>query len=124
MLSKAVKDNPDAELIELELQVLGVTHMELGVWLMEAWGLPSELIIAVREHHNPDYHDTHAVYPNLILVGNRLLKSFGMGDEITDALPDTVLRELGLTKDSVVDIFDMIVDNREGLDYMAMQMAA
>ena len=124
MLSKAVKDNTETELIELELQVLGVTHMELGVWLMEAWNLPSELIIAVREHHNPDYNDTHAVYPNLVLIGNRLLKSFGMGDEITDALPDDVLQELGLTKDSVVDVFDMIVDNREGLDYMAMQMAA
>ncbi len=124
MLSKALKDNPETELIELELQVLGVTHTELGVWLMEAWNLPSELIIAVREHHNPDYRDTHAVYPNLILIANRLLSPLAMGDEISDALPEHILQELGLSNDSVIEIFDMIIENREGLDYMALQMAA
>ncbi len=124
MLTKAIKDNPGVELVELEMQVLGVTHMELGVWLMEAWNLPSELIVATREHHNPDFHDTHAVYSNLILISNRLLKSLGMGDEITDSLPDDILQGLGLTSDSVMEIFDMIIENREGLDYMAMQMAA
>jgi len=124
MLTKAVKDNPDTELIELEQQVLGVTHSELGVWLLEAWNLPDELIIAVREHHNPDYHDTHAVYANLVLVGNRLLSSMGMGDEVTNSLPNNLLSELGLTEEGVQEIFDLIITNKDGLDYMAMQMAA
>ncbi len=124
ILTKAVKDNPETELIELEQQVLGVTHAELGVWLLEAWNLPDELIIAVREHHNPDYHDTHAVYPNLVLIGNRMLSAMEMGDEVTDVLPENLLTELGLTAEGVAEIFDMIISNKDGLDYMAMQMAA
>jgi HD-like signal output (HDOD) protein/prolyl-tRNA editing enzyme YbaK/EbsC (Cys-tRNA(Pro) deacylase) len=124
MLTKAIKENPDTELIELEQQVLGVTHSEMGVWLMEAWNLPSELIIAVREHHNPDYRDTHAVYPNLVLISNRLLHTMKMGDEVTSELPEKVLQELGLTEEDVMDIFELIANNSEGLDYMAMQMAA
>ena len=124
MLTKAYKENPDTELIELEQQVLGVTHNEMGVWLMEAWNLPSELIIAVREHHNTDYTDTHAAYPNLVLISNRLLHTIKLGDEVTNELPENILNELGLDEEEVMNIFELIINNAEGLDYMAMQMAA
>jgi len=124
LLTRTLKENPGAELIELEQQVLGVTHMELGVWLMESWNLPDELIIAVKEHHNTHYNDTHSVYPNLILISNRMLSAMEMGDEVSDALPAELLDELGLTSEQVIEIFETIVENKEGLDYMALQMAA
>jgi len=124
LLTKALKENPGAELMELEMQVLGVTHMEMGAWLMEAWHLPDELVIAVKEHHNEAYNDTHAVYPNLILLSNRMLSAMEMGDEISDVLPTEILDKLGLTAERVIEIFDVIIENKEGLDYMALQMAA
>lgn len=124
MLSRAIKENPEADLTALEQQILGVTHMEIGGWLMEAWNLPSELIIAAKEHHNMGYNETHSVYPNLVLLGNRMLSAMEMGDEITDVLPENILNELGLTRDKVLAVFDSIIDNKEGLDYMALQMAA
>ena len=124
LLTRAVKDYPDTSLVELEMQVLGVTHMELGVWLMEAWNLPGELIIAVKEHHNADYNDVHAIYPNLVLIANRLLSAMEVGDESTDVLPDNLMNELGLNTEAVMEVFDTIIENKEGLDYMALQMAA
>jgi len=124
LLTKTLKENPGAELIELEQQVLGVTHMEMGVWLMEAWNLPDELIIAVKEHHNARYTDTHSVYPNLILISNRMLSAMEMGDEVSDALPMDLLDDLGLSSEKVIEIFETIIENKEGLDYMALQMAA
>ncbi|NOY67416.1 MAG: HDOD domain-containing protein [Gammaproteobacteria bacterium] len=124
ILTKTLKENPGAELIELEQQVLGVTHMEMGAWLMEAWNLPDELIIAVKEHHNAEYNEAHSVYPNLILLSNRLLTAMEMGDEIRDDIPAELLEKLGLTSEQVVEIFDVIIENKEGLDYMALQMAA
>lgn len=124
LLVKAVKDNPGGELIEIEQQVLGLNHTEMGVWLLEAWNLPSELVIAVKEHHNPDYRETHSVYPNLVMISNRLLSGLSMGDEKTDALPQNILQELNLTEEAIQEIFSMIMNNKDGLDYMAMQMAA
>lgn len=123
-LNRLVSSRPDESLIELEEEVMNVTHMESGTWLMEAWEMPSEVTITIREHHNEHYDGIHAVYPNLVLLANRLLKTMLIGDETRDDLPEEVLHRLGLDKDTVQEIFQAMIDNRVGLDFMALQMAA
>lgn len=41
------------ELHEVEQEVLGLDHVEVGVKLMENWALPEALVEAVRWHHAP-----------------------------------------------------------------------
>jgi HD-like signal output (HDOD) protein/CheY-like chemotaxis protein len=38
---------------EVELEMLGVTHAEVGAYLLGLWGLPYPIIEAVAYHHNP-----------------------------------------------------------------------
>lgn len=38
---------------EAEQEAFGVTHAEVGAYLMSLWGLPAELIEAIAFHHNP-----------------------------------------------------------------------
>jgi HD-like signal output (HDOD) protein/CheY-like chemotaxis protein len=38
---------------EVEAQVLGVTHAEIGAYLLGIWGLPAALVDAVAHHHHP-----------------------------------------------------------------------
>lgn len=38
---------------ELEAQRLGVTHAEVGAYLLGLWGLPFPIVEAVAHHHNP-----------------------------------------------------------------------
>ncbi len=123
-LNRMVSTRPDESLIELEEEVMDVTHMESGAWLMTAWNMPDEVTITIREHHNEHYDGIHAVYPNLVLVANRLLKGMLIGDEPRDDLPDEVLERLGLDTAMVQEIFQAMIDNRVGLDFMALQMAA
>lgn len=40
-------------LYEIEAEVLGFTHADLGGVLLNNWGLPVELVQAVRYHHSP-----------------------------------------------------------------------
>lgn len=124
LLNKAIERNPKAPIIALESGVLGITHMELGVWLMEAWDMPGELITAIKEHHNDQYNGVHAVYANLVLIANRMLYTIGSGEEVGSKLPGAMLRNLGLTEESVLKTFEEVMSKRESLDYMAIQMVA
>jgi HD-like signal output (HDOD) protein/prolyl-tRNA editing enzyme YbaK/EbsC (Cys-tRNA(Pro) deacylase) len=124
LLNEAVTRHPTVDVVELEKRVLKVTHMEMGAWLMEAWNMHDELVLATSEHHNEAYSATHAVYPNLVLIANRMLFSMGVGEESSDEVPIAMLKRLGLSQDDVIEVFDEIMKHREGLDYMAQQMAA
>lgn len=45
----------DRELVAIELErFAGVTHAELGAWLLSLWGLPPAVTELVRFHHRPD----------------------------------------------------------------------
>jgi putative nucleotidyltransferase with HDIG domain len=39
---------------EVELALLGVTHAEVGAYLLGLWGLDEHVVEAVFHHHNPD----------------------------------------------------------------------
>ena len=39
-----------------EEEVLGITHAEVGAYLMELWGLPSNIIEAIAFHHHPSIY--------------------------------------------------------------------
>jgi HD-like signal output (HDOD) protein len=41
-------------LFAAEKQLMGVTHAEVGAYLLGIWGLPSPVVEAVAHHHNPD----------------------------------------------------------------------
>jgi hypothetical protein len=38
----------------VELETLGVTHAEIGAYLLGVWGLPFSIIEAVAYHHRPN----------------------------------------------------------------------
>ena len=43
---------------EAENQILGFNHMEVGEYLIKAWGLPETFFVPIRYHHNPEYLET------------------------------------------------------------------
>lgn len=40
-------------MLEAEMEILGVTHGEIGRWLLERWKLPAKLIEPIALHHAP-----------------------------------------------------------------------
>ncbi|MDQ6974110.1 MAG: HDOD domain-containing protein [Mariprofundaceae bacterium] len=45
-----------AELCELEQQVYGLNHAEVGEIMLKQWGMPTSLIEIVANHHHPNNH--------------------------------------------------------------------
>lgn len=123
-LNQAVAEQPERPLLELERELLGVTHAELGLWLAEAWNLPQEIVETIREHHNPAFRSEYSVYANLVYVANRLLKRFGMGDAEGVDVPADILREMGITEIQAEAALGAVLQGREGLLFMAQKMAA
>lgn len=122
LLNRVVSANPDVPVILIEKRTLGVGHTQVGSWLMEAWNMPEVLQIALREHHNETYQGKHALYPNLILLCNSLLKPYGLGDAADETPPATILNALGLSLEQAQDAAQAHMDRAEQLDEMAMAM--
>lgn len=53
LLIGAARQMPHTDLYEIEPQVLGFTHAELGAALAEEWSFPEHLVEAIRWHHEP-----------------------------------------------------------------------
>ncbi len=123
-LNKALMEQPDRNLRELEREVIGADHTELGRWLMEAWGLPREVTEAVIEHHNPAHTGDYAVYANLVFIANSLLQHYGIGDSENLVIPEAMLQRYGLTESQLEEALMVVLSDQEGLELMAGKMAA
>ena len=123
-LNKMIEANPDQSLLDMEKRLLGVSHNELGAWLMQAWKMPEELIVAVEHHHNLAYHGPHAVYAQLSNLSERLLKMHNMSDADTDEIPPELLESLGLEEEQVFLIMDEVLTGGETLKAMAYAISA
>lgn len=54
----ALSQQRDVDLTETEWEVLGITHAEMGAYVLGLWGLPDEVVEAVLHHHNLDVAPT------------------------------------------------------------------
>jgi HD-like signal output (HDOD) protein/prolyl-tRNA editing enzyme YbaK/EbsC (Cys-tRNA(Pro) deacylase) len=124
ILNRFAQANPDMPSCELERHVLGVTHDQIGAWLMETWGLPRELVTAVRYHHDEGYWDQHAIYPQLVLIANRALALHGIGESDKDGIPEFSLEMLELTEQQVRDEAVKLFEIKEDLEDLARRLAA
>jgi HD-like signal output (HDOD) protein len=123
-LQQAIEDNIDTPRVDIERQVLGTDHMEIGTWLMRSWNLQAEIQVAVAEHHNEHYRGIHAAYAKLTLIADRLLKRHDIGDAESTELPDSILSSLGLTQEQAEEILETLIISAGELDTLAEQFAA
>ncbi len=123
-LNQAIAEQPDRSVLEIERETIGVTHTELGLWLMDSWDMPREVVEAVREHHNPHHHSDFSDYANLVYVANALLKRYGIGDAESTEIPAPMLTRMGLDMVRVEMVLATVMEDREGLEFIACKMAA
>lgn len=124
ILNKFVSKYPDKPVDLIEHRVLGTDHGIIGAWLMEAWRLPEEIVIAIREHHNESYQEIHAVYPQLVALADRLLKVYNIGDAVDAQISPALLDSLGIGEYQAMTITGKIMEGCEGLDHMAASFSS
>lgn len=120
-LNKVTMSLGDVQTREREFHYIGLSHDMIGSMLLRNWGLPEEIIVAVAEHHFPDYDGQHAIYAKLVNLANILIEK----DEIIFSDKElATLEALTLDEMAVQRSLEKLVAMRSGLDEMVYELVA
>ncbi len=122
LVCRALEANPHMDSSLIEHYLLGVTREQIAAELMQNWGMPDEVCLAIRNQKNPGYEGPNAAYGKLLWLGRQLLTrrgvALGAGEEVTAEF----YQSLGLDPQKVEDQFDELVHNKDSIMAMAGMM--
>ncbi len=124
VLNRFIEVNPHIQVSDIEKYVLGVTHEQIGAWLLKSWNLPAEICEATRWHHQEEYASPYAAYSNLIFLANHMLGTQFIGDSRPGNFPEAVLELLGLKKRHTESVWLSVGEYIPEVNSMARQLAA
>jgi putative nucleotidyltransferase with HDIG domain len=106
---------------EAELEVLGVTHADVGRWLLERWKLPGRLVEPVALHHAPHLAREAPLTTAIVHLANILCAAVGIGDSGDQRMAPLSVAAwnlLGISMEQVEETVDEL-DEREVLTAFA-----
>jgi len=65
---------------EAELEVLGMTHEQIGQYLFEKWNFPEALCDAIHNHHNPENSSKNKMLASIVHMADFMAYKFSNGD--------------------------------------------
>lgn len=74
-------------LLESEDAVMGVTHSQVGEWVMEKWRFPPAIINMVGKHHIPTASTERREMVGSVHLGDILARALGIGSGGDDRIP-------------------------------------
>jgi len=96
---------------EVEKQVLGTDHTEVGASLALKWSFPESLVETIRHHHNPEDAQQYSELVHIVYLADLLMSRFHTGLELerlnTDALV-VRLETIGLSISKLPALVDLI----------------
>ncbi|MFZ2161591.1 MAG: HDOD domain-containing protein [Sideroxyarcus sp.] len=97
---------PDRPAIEVERELLEVTHDELGAELAKHWNLPSEIVSVIRYHHTPDDAGAAEGQPlvRIINITEKLLPQLGLREFVGNYVSPEDWAALGIDPDRADEI--------------------
>jgi len=76
IMLKVIKEQ--SSFVAAEMEILGTNHAELGAKILEKWEFDPQMVLAVRQHHEPDVL-TKDNLSALVALSNGLIVSMGIG---------------------------------------------
>ena len=79
------------EVIDVEVDKLGVTHVDVGVALLQKWGIPSLIVQCIKKAHDLDHDEPFAIETSIVHLANCLSREQLDDDlsfeQVLEALP-------------------------------------
>lgn len=95
-------------MLQLEREVYGVTHEQVGSVIARHWGVANEIIGIVHNHHNPRQSKNNYVLSLVINAADMLVNAHGLGihdNDDTDLTTAESFTALGLTNEKLDEIW-------------------
>lgn len=99
--------------LDVENEMLGFSHADVGSVLAIKWMLPEDLAIAIRYHHAPSRDPFHRSLSSLIHVADQLAWSAGHPSTMGTPRPDLdaeVYQQIGLDQERVDALLPEVLD--------------
>ncbi len=113
--------NPDRPVAEIEMEVVGMTHAEIGARLGLHWDLPEEIIAVMRYHHSPDDEEAASGQPlvSLVNLAEKLLPDFGLAEHTGTEISAEEWEALGISEEKAEGIIEQVATIAEQAQQMA-----
>lgn len=92
---------------EAEEELLGVSHSEIGGWLVHQWNLPDRLVLPITWHHRPEEAPDHREVTAILHFSDILIRAvgFGFGGDIwVPALDPSAWKRIKLSKSEMKEL--------------------
>lgn len=106
----------------VEFHILGVTREQIASWLMELWGMPEEVVVALRCQHQSHTQVKHGEYARLLYLAQQLLQQRGIGQGTQLGIPDELFASLHLDPQKAAQAIDTVLEAAADLDNIALYM--
>jgi putative nucleotidyltransferase with HDIG domain len=107
-----VEEN-DLTFVEVENEVLGTNHAEVGARVALHWNLPDELCEAIRLHHQPELAEINPQLVCLVHLADIISLTIGVGlgvGGMRNHFSEEALTVLGLTAADLEDVMSQLAD--------------
>lgn len=103
---------PDRLALEIERELLEITHDELGAELAKYWNLPDEIVSVIRYHHTPDAPEAAEGQPlvHLLNIAERLLPQIGLREFVGNQVAPEEWIALGIDPELAGEITGQAVE--------------
>lgn len=115
LVTRAQEVNPRFDPSVIEYYLLGIRRDDIAVRLMESWGMPEEVVLAIRHQNDPHYEGPHKVYPRLLWLGRQHLATAGVTGRVGEEVPQACYEELGLEPERVRKQFEELVKGKDSI---------
>jgi putative nucleotidyltransferase with HDIG domain len=109
LLQTRLQEHLDRSCLEIERELLGTTHEEIGALLGRHWNLPDKIITVIANHHTYEIRDErNRTLANLVCFAEKILAEFWMKENIPQEITEPEWLSWGIPADQANDIFEEI----------------
>ena len=111
-LHAKLQTQTERPLLEIEQELLGMTHCDIGAQLGRHWDLPDEIIAVMRYHHTPDDENSAGGQPlvSMVNIAEKILSEFGIAEPTAKEVTEQEWQELGIDPAKADDIRSQIME--------------